>query len=100
MDNPFENLELFLRMSERTTDDFKNERKPTSTPQEYYKLRLAQIDSMKAKAAQGKGPEPYPHKFHVSISLGDFIEKYKDIKDGEHHSDVVSVAGQCCWWWG
>ena len=48
---------------------------------------------MKAKAAEGKGPEPYPHKFHVSISLEDFIEKYKDVKNGEHHADVVSVAG-------
>lgn len=63
-------------------------------PNEYYKLRMAQIEGMKAKAAEGKGPHPYPHKFHVSISLADFIEKYKDIKDGEHHPDVVSVAGR------
>lgn len=72
---------------------------------------MAQIEGMKAKAAEGKGPHPYPHKFHVSISLADFIEKYKDIKDGEHHPDVVSVAGRwgvdvgwllggvgCGWW--
>ena len=38
---------------------------------------------------------PYPHKFHVSISLTDFIDKYNDsIQAGEQHEDVVSVAGK------
>jgi len=40
-----------------------------------------------------KGESPYPHKFHVSISLSEFIEKYHDVGDGQHHPDVVSVAG-------
>ncbi|XP_076896788.1 lysine--tRNA ligase-like [Bidens hawaiensis] len=37
----------------------------------------------------------YPHKFHVSISILEFIEKYKDLKDGEHLEDVEeSLAGR------
>lgn len=38
---------------------------------------------------------PYPHKFHVSISLESFIEKYSYVGDGEKLDDVkVSVAGR------
>lgn len=37
---------------------------------------------------------PYPHKFHVSISLEEFIEKYKNVADGSIMEDtVVTVAG-------
>lgn len=56
--------------------------------QEYLKLRLAHISNLKEI-----GESPYPHKFNVTISLSDFIEKYQDLKEGEHHEDVVSVAG-------
>lgn len=40
--------------------------------------------------------DPYPHKFHVSISLENFIEKYADtLGDGQSLDDVpVSVAGR------
>lgn len=38
---------------------------------------------------------PYPHKFHVSTSLEDFVSKYKDLKDGEIVESVkLSVAGR------
>ena len=38
---------------------------------------------------------PYPHKFNVTISLPNFISKYKDItKKGERLEDVVQVAGR------
>ncbi|ESN93797.1 hypothetical protein HELRODRAFT_180666 [Helobdella robusta] len=58
-------------------------------PNEYLKLRLAHVSSLKAA-----GQSPYPHKFHVDISLTEFIEKYSSLNDGEHHADVVSVAGR------
>ena len=45
-------------------------------------------------ALKSNGESPYPHKFHVSTSLTDFIEKYNTLADGEHHDDVVSVAGR------
>ena len=37
---------------------------------------------------------PYPHKFHVSMSLTEFIEKYRDVELGSWQEDVVSVAGK------
>ena len=41
------------------------------------------------------GPHPYPHKFNVSISLLDFIEKYQFIDNGEQLPDEeCSLAGK------
>jgi len=60
-----------------------------NTLQEYLKLRTAHITGLK-----DGGDNPYPHKFHVSISLTEFVEKYGGIADGEQHVDVVSVAGK------
>jgi len=56
--------------------------------QEYLKLRTAHVNFLKAT-----GDSPYPHKFVVTISLADFIDKYGDVGDGQQHPDVVSVAG-------
>lgn len=37
---------------------------------------------------------PYPHKFNVTVSLEEFIERYKDVADGTIMEDTtVSVAG-------
>lgn len=61
------------------------------TPNEFFKLRSAAVEELK------KRPEthPYPHKFNVSISLEDFIEKYNSkIGDGETLDETVSVAGR------
>jgi lysyl-tRNA synthetase class 2 len=41
------------------------------------------------------GVTPYPHKFHVSLRLSEYITKYNSIPDGEHiEGEVVSVAGR------
>lgn len=61
------------------------------SPNEYFKLRTAAVAELKEK------PEtfPYPHKFHVSISLEEFITKYSNLKDGEVvENDTVSLAGR------
>lgn len=61
------------------------------SPNEFFKLRSAAVQEWR------KNPEthPYPHKFHVSISLEAFIEKYNHIADGERlESERVSVAGR------
>lgn len=61
------------------------------TPNEFFKLRSAAVEELK------KRPEthPYPHKFHVSISLENFIEKYNNtINDGETLAETLSVAGR------
>ncbi|XP_026757280.2 lysine--tRNA ligase isoform X2 [Galleria mellonella] len=62
------------------------------SPNEYYKLRTAAVAALK------NGPKeehPYPHKFSVSISLEEFIEKYNNINSGEVLEKVtLSVAGR------
>ncbi len=40
-------------------------------------------------------PHPYPHKFHVGISLHDFIDRYQSLPDGKTVEDVVvKMAGR------
>ena len=62
------------------------------TPNEYFKLRSKAIEDLKSDAST----HPYPHKFHVSISLTDFIEKYSgSLADGQSLDDVeVRMAGR------
>ncbi|XP_072950339.1 lysine--tRNA ligase-like [Typha angustifolia] len=58
-------------------------------PTQYYENRLKVLDSLKAG-----GVNPYPHKFEVGISIVDYIEKYRSLKDGEHLSGVERLAGR------
>lgn len=61
------------------------------SPNEYFKLRSAAVTELKNNAET----HPYPHKFHVSSSLEDFISKYNGLKDGEMlENEVLSVAGR------
>ncbi|XP_017871554.1 PREDICTED: lysine--tRNA ligase isoform X2 [Drosophila arizonae] len=61
------------------------------SPNEYFKLRSAAVADLK----QTSENHPYPHKFHVSISLEKFIEQYAQLKDGETLDQVnLSVAGR------
>lgn len=40
------------------------------------------------------GENPYPHKYHVTISIEDFIEEYHDTSEGVVKEDItVSLAG-------
>lgn len=58
---------------------------------EYFKLRSAAVTELKANPLT----HPYPHKFHVSSSLEDFIEKYNYLKDGESlEGEPLSLAGR------
>jgi len=58
-------------------------------PNQYYKIRQQSIANWKKQ-----GENPYPHKFHVSTSLVDFIEKYNNIEAGTWNDEEVSVAGR------
>ncbi|KAK8782684.1 hypothetical protein V5799_015975 [Amblyomma americanum] len=41
------------------------------------------------------GEDPYPHKFDVSISLVEFVERYSDLQAGQVLTDErLSVAGR------
>ncbi|GCC27681.1 lysine--tRNA ligase isoform X2 [Chiloscyllium punctatum] len=62
----------------------------TLDPNQYYKIRTQAIQRLK-----GTEDDPYPHKFHVDISLTEFIEKYNDLQPGDHLTDTtLSVAGR------
>lgn len=61
------------------------------TPNEYFKLRSAAVTELK----KNERTHPYPHKFHVSSSLEDFIKKYEGLKDAETlENELLSVAGR------
>ncbi|XP_050361232.1 lysine--tRNA ligase isoform X2 [Nymphalis io] len=62
------------------------------SPNEYYKLRSGAIAALKSG---DKEEHPYPHKFNVTISLEEFIEKYNNLNSGEVLENVtLSVAGR------
>ncbi|KAI1744729.1 lysyl-tRNA synthetase [Xylaria scruposa] len=65
------------------------EKEEELTPNQYFEIRSRQIQSFRAS----KEPNPYPHKFHVNAKLGDFHEKYADIKSGESRKDVEIRIG-------
>lgn len=58
-------------------------------PNEYLRLRLRHI----AKLKEG-GENPYPHKYHVQISLTEFIERFGHLEDGDILEEEVTVAGR------
>lgn len=61
------------------------------SPQQYYELRSRTIKALR----ESKAPNPYPHKFHVSLSLGAFIDKYGPTAEpGVKLDDKVSIAGR------
>lgn len=52
-------------------------------------MRLHHLQQLKES-----GEIVYPHKYHVSISLRDFIDKYSHLNNDQIHDDIVSVAGK------
>ena len=48
------------------------------SPTEYFKLRSVAVEELKHGSNH-----PYPHKFHINISLTEFIEKYTSLEAGE-----------------
>lgn len=65
-------------------------------PNQYFEIRSRQIEEL--RAANNADPaafNPYPHKFHVSLGLPEFIKTYKDLARGETLKDVeVLVSGR------
>uniref|UniRef100_A0A914PLZ3 Uncharacterized protein n=1 Tax=Panagrolaimus davidi TaxID=227884 RepID=A0A914PLZ3_9BILA len=61
-----------------------------SDPQEYFNMRVRMIEARRAA-----GENPFPHKFHVSISLANFIKKYENSMENNQvlEDEPVSVAG-------
>ncbi|KAJ4952595.1 hypothetical protein NE237_029427 [Protea cynaroides] len=59
-------------------------------PTQYFENRLRVLAAQKAAAKN-----PYPHKFFVTMSIPEYIEKYEGLNNGDHLEDVqVSLAGR------
>jgi lysyl-tRNA synthetase class 2 len=59
-------------------------------PNQYIEIRKKAIASL-----QESGVNTYPYKFHVSIGVQEFIERYNQLAVGEQLRDIkVSVAGR------
>ncbi|KAK1399804.1 Lysine--tRNA ligase [Heracleum sosnowskyi] len=59
-------------------------------PTQYFDNRIKALAALKAA-----GINPYPHKFHVSMSVIEYIDKYSGLNCGENLEDVeVSLAGR------
>ncbi|THG00001.1 hypothetical protein TEA_017538 [Camellia sinensis var. sinensis] len=59
-------------------------------PTQYFENRLKALAAHKSA-----GINPYPHKFDVSMSILEYIEKYTCLNNGDHLEDVqVSLAGR------
>lgn len=59
------------------------------SPNEYFKLRSTAVQQLK-----DSGDSPYPHKFQVTISLQEFIEKFSHLTNGQVLEDqLLSIAG-------
>ncbi|KAI9794610.1 MAG: lysyl-tRNA synthetase [Peltula sp. TS41687] len=61
------------------------------TPNQYFEIRSRHINRLR----ETKNPNPYPHKFHVTTDLRDFLRDYESLKTGEQLKDVeVRVGGR------
>ncbi|GFQ75114.1 lysine--tRNA ligase [Trichonephila clavata] len=57
---------------------------------EYFKIRCQAIEQLKAA-----GESPYPHKFHVTISLTEFLNRYSNLEAAQICKDeTLSVSGR------
>lgn len=56
----------------------------------YFENRLKALDENK----KTHKIDPYPHKFHVTMCIPDYVAKYQHLKNEESLPEVVSLAGR------
>ncbi|CAG8765182.1 14725_t:CDS:1, partial [Acaulospora colombiana] len=57
----------------------------------YFESRSKIINELRVN----KNINPYPHKFHVDLSIPEFIQKYSSIEPNQQlDQKVISVAGR------
>ncbi|CAG8517074.1 9800_t:CDS:2 [Funneliformis caledonium] len=59
-------------------------------PNQYFEIRSKHV----LKLRESRQPNPYPHKFHVELSIPEFIEKYGKLEPGQHLDEVIQIAGR------
>lgn len=78
------------KINEKVKDKLVKLDESNISPNEYFKLRSLAVQKLKEN-----NENPYPHKFHVSTSLDDFITTYSYLKDGETiETKELSIAGR------
>jgi len=71
------------------------QKKKKSVDEEEEELDPTQYFANRVKALESYEQNVYPHKFHVSMSISDFIVKYSHLeRDSRLETDVVSIAGR------
>ncbi|XP_010491198.1 PREDICTED: lysine--tRNA ligase, cytoplasmic-like isoform X1 [Camelina sativa] len=86
VDNPAANMDL----ENEQREEQRRREEEEKAKQQYFENRLRYVEAEKEK-----GNNPYPHKFVVSMSNSEFIEKYTSLNTKEHvEDDQVSLAGR------
>ena len=58
-------------------------------PNQYHEMRLRALET-----ARSSGRNPYPHKFHLTMYIPEYVAKYKDLEPGTKHDQAKeSLAG-------
>jgi len=52
------------------------------------------LRSQAIREQKASGPSPYPHKFVVTSSLSDFIDRHQGLEAGQHGSEEACLAGR------
>lgn len=61
-------------------------------PNQYHERRLRALETTRAS-----GRNPYPHKFHLTMYIPEYIAKYKDVEAGtREEQQKESLAGTAC----
>uniref|UniRef100_A0A8D0PUE5 Lysine--tRNA ligase n=1 Tax=Sus scrofa TaxID=9823 RepID=A0A8D0PUE5_PIG len=71
-----------------TTDNGVAAEEESLDPNQYFKIRSQAVHQLKVS-----GEDPYPHKFHVDISLTHFIEEFVRINNKLRRGDIIGVQG-------
>mmetsp|Transcript_15854 Transcript_15854/g.17898 ORF Transcript_15854/g.17898 Transcript_15854/m.17898 type:complete len:608 (+) Transcript_15854:160-1983(+) len=68
----------------------KTENEDEMDPSKYFENRQKHVARLVSA-----GVNPYPHKFQVTVSIPDYIEKFSGMESGQHDEETsVSVAGR------
>ncbi|CDU20296.1 lysine--tRNA ligase, putative [Plasmodium yoelii] len=87
----------FTTMTEKREHVISDQKKANPPPMNANKEDDAELDprlyfenrSKLILSQQEKGINTYPHKFERTITIPDFIEKYKDLQNGEHLEETI-----------
>ncbi|KAL1439890.1 hypothetical protein MTO96_009719 [Rhipicephalus appendiculatus] len=81
-----------LKAAASTANNVESDAKDEETmdPNEFFRIRSAMVAQLREA-----GEDPYPHKFNVSTSLVEFVERYSGLQAGQVLTEErLSVAGR------